>query len=43
MHHQYENPELTPMGEASEIVMGTGMGGDDFPNQIAWDFEFEND
>jgi hypothetical protein len=43
MHNQYESPELVQIGEANEIVMGSGVGGDDLPNQLAWDFEFEND
>lgn len=43
MQHQYETPELTLIGEADEVVMGTGIGGDDFPKQLAPDFEFEHD
>ena len=43
MQHQYETPELTLIGEADVVVMGTGIGGDDFPKQLAPDFEFEND
>ena len=43
MQSNYEAPELTLIGEANEVVMGTGTGGDDFPKQIALDFEFEHD
>jgi hypothetical protein len=43
MHKKYEAPELTVIGEANEVVMGLGIGGDDFPQQLAIDFEFERD
>ncbi|HZE68994.1 MAG TPA: hypothetical protein VE135_05625 [Pyrinomonadaceae bacterium] len=43
MHNKYEVPELTLIGEAEEVVMGTTWGGVDLPNQAAWDFEFEQD
>ena len=43
MHEEYEAPELTVIGQADEVVMGTGTGGDDFPKQFGWDFEFEQD
>ena len=43
MQHQYETPELTLIGEAAEIVMGSGVGGNDFPKEFALDFEFEHD
>lgn len=43
MQSNYEAPELTLIGEANEVVMGSGVGGDDFPKQIAVDFEFEHD
>ena len=43
MQNQYETPELTLVGPADEVVMGVGFGGDDLPNQLAPDFEFERD
>ena len=43
MQNQYEAPELTLIGEADEVVMGTGTGGNDFPRLFGWDFEFEQD
>ena len=43
MKNNYEVPELTLIGEANEVVMGTGAGGDDFPKQFGMDFEFEQD
>ena len=43
MQYNYEAPELTLIGEANEVVMGTGVGGDDFPRQFGLDFEFEQD
>ena len=43
MQNQYETPELTLLGEADAVVMGAGVGGDDFPKQLALDFEFEHD
>ena len=43
MEKRYEIPELTMIGEANEIVMGFSSGGDDLPNQLAFDFEFEQD
>ena len=43
MQKEYEAPELTLIGEADQIVMGTGVGGDDFPKQFGADFEFEED
>jgi len=43
MQHQYETPELTLIGEADAVVMGTGLGGNDFPKEFASDFEFEHD
>lgn len=43
MHKEYEAPELTLIGDVEEVVMGFGTGGDDFPKQIAADFEFEED
>ena len=43
MQNNYEAPELTLIGDANEVVMGSGVGGDDFPKHIAFDFEFEQD
>ena len=43
MQNQYETPELTLLGEAAELVMGSGLGGNDFPKQFPTDFEFEHD
>jgi hypothetical protein len=43
MWNQYETPELTLLGEAADVVMGSGIGGNDFPKQFATDFEFERD
>ena len=43
MEKQYEAPGLTLIGQADEVVMGTGIGGDDAPFQSAWDFAFEQD
>jgi len=43
MQNIYEAPELTSIGQADQIVMGSSVGGDDLPNQLALDFEFEQD
>jgi len=43
MQNQYETPELTLIGQADEVVMGTGVGGDDAPRSFGFDFEFEHD
>jgi hypothetical protein len=43
MQSNYAAPELTVIGEANEVVMGAGTGGDDFPKQFGLDFEFEQD
>jgi hypothetical protein len=43
MQKKYEAPELTLIGQADEVVMGLGIGGDDLPHQTAPDFEFEQD
>ena len=43
MQEEYEAPELTLIGQADEVVMGSGVGGDDFPRLLAVDFEFEQD
>jgi hypothetical protein len=43
MQNQYEAPELTLIGEANEVVMGGGTGGDDLPKLFGFDFQFEQD
>lgn len=43
MQKKYEAPELTLIGEADEVVMGTGGVGPDIPFHGAQDFEFEQD
>jgi hypothetical protein len=43
MQNNYEAAELTLIGEANEVVMGAGVGGDDFPKHFGFDFEFEQD
>ena len=43
MQEEYEAPELTLIGQANELVMGGGTGGDDLPKLFGWDFEFEPD
>jgi hypothetical protein len=43
MQKNYEAPELTLIGQAEEVVMGTGNSGFDFPFEAAFDFEFEQD
>jgi hypothetical protein len=43
MQERYEAPELTLIGEADEVVMGTTGSGLDFPFKSAMDFEFEQD
>lgn len=43
MQKTFEIPELTLIGQADEVVMGMGFGGDDYPQQLAPDFEFEQD
>ena len=43
MQNQYEAPELTLIGEAYEVVMGTTNSGDDLPRFFGFDFEFERD
>jgi len=43
MEKRYEIPELTMIGEANEVVMGSAGSGLDFPYLIAGDFEFEQD
>jgi hypothetical protein len=43
MQTNFDAPELTLIGQAQEVVMGMVWGGDDVPNQAAWDFEFAQD
>ena len=43
MENNYEAPELTLIGDAIEVVMGSGSGGDDLPRHFGVDFEFEQD
>jgi hypothetical protein len=43
MQKNYEAPELTLIGPANEVVMGSGDAGTDMPLQSAPDFEFEQD
>ena len=43
MQKKYEAPELTLIGEANVIVMGSGVGAFDGSLQAAPDFEFELD
>ena len=40
---KYEAPEVTLVGQAAEVVMGTPGSGLDFPTLSAPDFEFEQD
>jgi len=43
MQKKYEAPELTLIGQADEVVMGSGGSGFDAPFKSAMDFEFEQD
>ena len=43
MQNQYEAPELTLIGQADEVVMGSGVFGNDLPHMTGADFEFEQD
>lgn len=44
MQNKYETPELSFIGEADAVVMGSGIMGDDGSNFLtALDFEFEQD
>ena len=43
MQNNYEAPELTLIGEANEVVLGTGGSGLDLPHEFGADFEFEHD
>ena len=43
MENRYQAPELLLIGEADEVVMGSGISGFDSPHLAAPDFEFEED
>ena len=43
MQKKYEAPELKIIGQAEEVVMGMGLYGCDAVEEIAPDFEFEQD
>ena len=44
MQKNYEAPELTLIGEADDVVMGSGISGFDGGGHLAApDFEFEQD
>jgi len=43
MESKFEAPELTRVGEAGEVVMGSTGGGMDLPFNLSPDFEFEYD
>jgi hypothetical protein len=43
MKKTYDAPELTLIGQANEVVMGTSGLGMDLPHETAPDFEFEQD
>lgn len=43
MQKTYEAPELTLIGQANELVRGSGNSGTDLPWEAAPDFEFEQD
>lgn len=43
MQNVYEAPELTLIGRANDVVMGSPGGTDDLPLHSAPDFEFEHD
>jgi len=43
MQSKYEAPEVKLIGQAGEVVMGSGSLGNDGPFQVAPDFEFEQD
>lgn len=43
MAKQYEVPQLTLIGQANSVVLGTPIGGLDNGNNSAPDFEFEHD
>ncbi len=43
MQKQYEAPELTVIGEADRVVMGSSLGISENGLHAAPDFEFEDD
>jgi len=43
MRKTYEVPKLTIIGQANQVVMGSGPGGLEIPQHSAEDFEFEQD
>ena len=43
MQKKYESPVLTVVGEANNVVMGSGFPGVDNGQLTAPDFEFEQD
>jgi len=43
MQNKFDAPELTLIGQASEVVMGSGTNGLDAPWLNESDFEFEHD
>jgi hypothetical protein len=43
MQKKYVAPELTLIGQADEVVLGSSTGGVDLPNETSPDFEFEYD
>ncbi|HVN21440.1 MAG TPA: hypothetical protein VMU05_21825 [Dongiaceae bacterium] len=44
MQKKYEAPKLAMVGQANDVVMGSGCcGGDGGSQQTAPDFEFEHD
>jgi hypothetical protein len=43
MQSKYEAPEVKLIGQAGEVVMGSGTLGGDSPLETAPDFEFEHD
>jgi hypothetical protein len=43
MKKNYEAPELNLIGQANDVVMGSGDPGFDAPQLAAPDFEFEHD
>lgn len=43
MQNKFEAPELTVIGKADEVIMGTNFVGNDYPMNFGSDFEFEQD
>ena len=43
MQNKFEAPELTLVGQANDVVMGTTFSGNDYPLNFGVDFEFEQD